>query len=481
MNDLLTQDGGSGSTQGDKGCSQGASRARVARTAAGWLLVSALSGGLLGCQKKAPLPSEQVASAPAAVAAAVDLEGKRRLALQKSEGGQPVDVQLGNLQAAIARNPGKLDFWIALGRAWVRKARESAEPGYYLNADAAAEVALHMAPDAPLALDLRGLVLLNDHRFDEARQLAQQAIAKDARDAMAYGSLADALLELGKYDEAAAAVQQMMQLKPNMPAYARASYLAWLRGDGRTAKELIRHAIDSSSPSAHDPEPRAWAVVQAAHLFFHEGDYEGADAGYRTALQTFADYPPALVGRARVAIARNDLREAIALLRKAYAQSPLLETAVLLAETREAAGDNQGAQEQYDQIIRQGRRTDPRTLALFLATHRRDPAEAVRLIEEELKRRGDLYTQDVYAVALYAAGRYADARAAIEPVVRLGVRDARILYHAGAIALAAGDTGRASALLADALKLNPHFDLRGAADAAELLRRESASAQLAAR
>ena len=386
-----------------------------------------------------------------------DLDAQRRLALSKSNEGQPVDRLLAGLQESIAHNPGKLDYWIALGRAWVRKARESAEPGYYLNAEACAEVALHLAPDAPLALDLRGLVLLNDHRFAEAAQLAARAIARDPRDPMAYGTLSDALLELGRYDDAAAAVQQMMGIKPSLPAYARASYLAWLRGDGKAAKELIRHAIDSASPSARDPEPRAWALVQAAHLFFQEGDYEGADAGYQAALQSFADYPPALLGRGRVALLRRQSKEAVALLDKSYQLSPLIETAWLLGDAKEAAGDNQGAQAAYDLVVRQGRRGDPRTLAWFLAAHQRDLAEALRLIEAERQQRGDLYTQDIYAYVLYRLGRIDEARAVIEPVLHLGVRDARILFHASAIFLAAGDKPRGAALRAEALQCNPHF------------------------
>jgi hypothetical protein len=53
--------------------------------------------------------------------------------------------------------------------------------------------------------------------------------------------------------------------------------------------------------------------------------------------------------------------------------------------------------------------------------------------------------------------------------MRLGTRDARLLYHAGAIAIAAGDPVRGRRQIADALALNPGFDLTGSAEARRLL------------
>src|SRR5258708_18029883 len=105
----------------------------------------------------------------------------------------------------------------------------------------------------------------------------------------------------------------MVDLKPNLPAYSRASYLRWLQGDGPAAKEFIRRAIDAGNDS-HDPEPRAWTIVQSALYFWHEGDYAGADAGFELALSAVTDYPPALVGRARVALARGEGARAAQLL-----------------------------------------------------------------------------------------------------------------------------------------------------------------------
>jgi tetratricopeptide (TPR) repeat protein len=277
--------------------------------------------------------------------------------------------------------------------------------------------------------------------------------------------------------EAAAAVERMMAIKPNHPAYARASYLRWLGGDTDTAIEYMRLAIDAAD--RHDPEPRAWALVQAALYFWHRGDYRGADAGFDLALQGFPDYPPALVGKARVALADAAPARATTLLQRAFQRSPLVETAWLLGDARAQAGDAAGAAEAYATVVRQGRGGDRRTLALFEATHDRDHDEAVRLASEELQFRGDIYTRDALAWALLRAGRIAEARAASDEATRLGTRDARLLYHAGAIAFAAGDRARGLARVREALALNPAFDVMEAAEARRLLAKEGAPATAA--
>jgi tetratricopeptide (TPR) repeat protein len=451
----------------------GGARAIVAAA----LLVGCLVG-FAGCKDSSPSASSAAASATvsataSAVSAPIDvgedspLRRSRALALAKPGGASTVDKEIEILQKTAAELPKKTDIWVLLGRAWVRKARESTDPGFYLNANACADIALDMKSGDPLALNLRALVLINEHKFAEAYDLAGQLLVKDADDVMAIGTKSDALLELGRFDEAAQAAQKMMDLKPNLPSYSRASYIRWLRGDIEGAKSAIRQAIDARDPG--EPEPAAWTLVQAAMIFLHAGDYEGADKGFDKAMQLMSDYPPALAGKGRVAMAKGDAARAVELLAKAYEKSPLVETAWLLGDAKEAAGDAAGAADMYAKVVKTGRQTDPRTLALFYATKDRERDEAVRLAQEELKVRADVYTQDALAWALYRAGKLAEARAAIDKATALGTKDARLLYHAGAIRIAAGDRAAGEKLVKEALSLSPKFDWTGAAEAAKLL------------
>jgi tetratricopeptide (TPR) repeat protein len=394
----------------------------------------------------------------------------RTLALMKLGGTAAVDKIITGEQDKLVRAPDRVDDWIQLGQAWVRKARESADPVYYVNADACAEEALLLAPDQRQALELRGLVLLNDHRFSQARDLARDLLAREPEDPLALGMLSDSSLELGLYDEAEQAAQRMMNVKPNLASYSRASHLLWLRNDTKKARESARLAIDSGRDPS-DPEPLAWVVIQAAMLFWHAGDYAGALAGLEQALQLFPDYPPALVAKGQVELALGDAPSAVALLEEAWHLSPTVRTAWLLGDDRLAKGDPAGAGEAYALVERNGRSLDPRTLALFWAVKDREHDSAIELAEIERQARDDIYSEDVLAWSLYRAGRVPEARAASDKATRLGTPDARLIYHAGAIQIAAGDVAGGVSRVQQALALNPKFDATEAPEAAALIAR----------
>lgn len=391
-----------------------------------------------------------------------------RLALAPTAGSTPVDKLLVQQQETVRRNPSKLDNWIELGQTWVRKARGSGDPGFYLNADACASIALTLSPDDRFALGLKTLVLLNDHRFTEARNLALKVLERTPEDRIALAALSDAALELGGYREAALAAQRMVDLKPNLPSYGRAAHLRWLQGDTAAAKDFYRMALHAGKDTK-DPEPYAWMVVQAALVFWNEGDYDGADAGFDVALKAFDGYAPALVGKARVALARGDGKAAADALERAWAQMPLAETAWLLGDAKTLMGDAAGAEEAYARVVKEGHRSDKYTLALFEATKARNTDEALKLIDQERGLRDNLYVEDAYAWALYRAGRFAEARAASDRALALGTKDARLLYHAGAIRIAQGEVAQGRAKVKEALALNPKFDLTGAEEAKRLL------------
>jgi tetratricopeptide (TPR) repeat protein len=386
------------------------------------------------------------------------LSPSMRLALQKLTDASAATRVVEAAQQEAQMNPAKDEAWVVLGRAWVRKARESGDPGFYLNADACASIVLERYPNHALALDLRGLVLLNGHKFAEAHALASRIVSDRPEDPMAWGTSADALLEMGRYDEATAAAQTMVDLKPNLPSYSRASHLQWLRGDTKNAKATVRAALDAGRDAKRDPEPGAWVLVQAAMIFWNEGDVDGAEAGFDKALERVGDYAPALVGKGRVAMARGQAARAAELFGRAYASSPLVETAWLLGDARAAAGDAKGAEQAYAQVERDGRRVDPRTLSLFFSTKNKDANEALRLAREEYASRKDIYTEDALAWALYRAGDIAGAKASITRARRLGTPDPRLVYHEGAIRIAAGDTKAGRTLVAKAIAMNPAFD-----------------------
>jgi len=434
------------------------------------LLVLAVAGGveLTACQRRseARAPTAAIGDRP------------RSLAMLQPDGQLAVDARIRGLQSRLQTSPTKVEVWVELGQAWVRKARSSGDSLHYLSADACAEMALRLAPSDRGALDLRGLMLLNEHRFEDARKLAQSVVDTLPDDAQGWGNLADALTDLGRYDDAAHAAQRMMDLKPNLASYARASYLLWLRGDVPGAKESARLAIDAGG-DMRDPEPLAWVLVQAATLFWQEGDPDGADAGFDRALLAKPGFPPALVGKARVALAQGRSSVAVVLLQQAFEARPLAETAGLLADARRLSGDGPGAEAAEREVLREGRSGDGRTLSLYLSTHDRDADEALALAERELATRDDIYTEDALGWALYRKGRLSEARAASDKAMALATPDARLFYHAGAIRLAEGESTAGRALVKRALALNAGFDPVGSREARALLGTSAAEKKVA--
>jgi tetratricopeptide (TPR) repeat protein len=212
--------------------------------------------------------------------------------------------------------------WVAIGEAWIDKARRTYDEGLYLHAGACAELATRDDPRDLAAALLRGQVQLNRHDFAKARATAERVVAERPRDQRAWGLLSDAALELGDLPAAVQAAQRMVDLKPNLPSYARAAHLAWLQSDVAAAKLYYRQAYKAAGAG----EPRAWILVEAAEIFRLEGDLAGADAGFALALENHPDYPPALVGRARVAIARGDAERARDLVARARSLNPHVDT-----------------------------------------------------------------------------------------------------------------------------------------------------------
>jgi tetratricopeptide (TPR) repeat protein len=389
------------------------------------------------------------------------------LCLEKMDGNDKLDAALAHARTVAQKRASEIPVWIALGRLWMQKARVSQDPGFYRNVDACADAALELEPDNAAAQNLKGFVHLNDHEFRRARDLAEKILSRDAGDRLAWGTRSDALLELGDVDGAEQATQRMLDLKPDAASYGRAAHLRWLRGDLEGAKRIFAQALKASSQAA-DREPYAWLLVQTAQIFWHEGDVAGADAGFKLALERVPDYAPALVGRARVAIAQKRFADAVALLERAHERSPSVESAWLLANARTLMGDRRAASVAFDRAVRAGRH-DPATLAFFYASRGQKLDEAVRLARRAHDERPNTYSKDILAWALYRAGKIDEASETSKSLLQWGTRDARLWFHAGAIRLAAGDRTGGRKLIARALELNAQFDPFEAEEARRLL------------
>ena len=356
------------------------------------------------------------------------------VALAPHAGDLQIDKEIANLQQESRRLPTTRTLE-RLGWLFVSKARLSYDSGYYELAEQCADCIESKSPGSPEALLLRGHVLHNMHRFKEGEKIARELVSRRGG-AFDYGVLGDVLMEQGRLLEAAEAYQKMVDLKPGLQSYSRAAHLRWLKGDLEGARELMRMAARAGSP--RDPESVAWAYSRLALYELQASDSKRAAAACDAALSYQADYAPALLVQGRLLLAQGKSQEAVVPLKRAASLNPQAEYAWVLAEALHAAGRIPEARSLEESLEKQRPVSDPRTFALFLATRGRDAETALRLAEDELKARADVFTLDALAWALAAAGRLEEAESSMRQALAHGTQDARLFYHAGSIAAASG-------------------------------------------
>ncbi len=352
----------------------------------------------------------------------------------------PLDADQGSqniarYQQAILQQHQSLANLEKLGWAFVEKARNSFDPGYYKLAEQTVGCLLLKQPDHANALMLQSHILQNLHRFKEAEVIARQVIARRGS-WFEYAVLGDALMEQGRLDEAAQAYQQMIDQRPGPQAYSRAAHLRWLYGDLDGAIELMLLAVRAHGSRVS--ESAAWSQVRLAMYVFQSGQLQTAEQLIRKTLLTHQNYAPALLALGRLMLAQGDQEQAVQLLTKAEQINPLPEYQWLLIEALRNNGQTQQALAVETRLERTAIAEDQRTYALYLASLAGDVELAEQLAQNELTIRQDVFTKDALAWSLFAAQQFPEALELIEQALSEGTQDARLFYHAALIAQAAG-------------------------------------------
>jgi tetratricopeptide (TPR) repeat protein len=361
------------------------------------------------------------------------------------------DKEISRLQQQI-RNGRNLQLGLEqIGWAFVAKARESFDPGFYKVAEQCARSIEKRNPQSQEAMLLHAHVLQNLHRFRESESLARR-LTQERGLSFDYGLLGDALMEQGKLNEAVEAYQLMMNLKPDLHAYARAAHMRWLKGDLAGAIDAMQLAVGAAS--AQDAESAAWVNTRLAFYAFQAGRFQEAEQQCAFALSFQTDYPPALLLQGKLFLARNRFGEAVNVLENAAKRNPLPEYQWTLAEALRAAGRENDASGIEAQLRKHGAISDPRTLALFFATRHESPNTALRLAKEELDSRRDVFTHDVLAWSLAGTDNLAEAHSEMERALAEGTEDGRLFFHAAVIASRAGQGADAAHWLRKASELS---------------------------
>lgn len=376
-------------------------------------------------------------------------------------------------QAALKDAPDDAAQWATLGSAYVEQGRATADPSYYPKADGALHKSLTLRPDQNLqAMVGMGMLTNARHDFAAAKDWAGRALAFDPENATAVGVLVDAETQLGDYDAATTAAQRMLNLRPGVASFTRASYDAEQHGHDAVAAEALRRALQDATA----PADFAFCHHYLGELAFNAGDPTTALREYRQGLHDDPGYTPALASAAKAEAALGDTAGALRDYAEATSRLPLPQYVLEYGDLLQSLGRTSDAAAQYalldseQKLFAANGVLDDLTTAQVLADHG-DPAQAVEHARMEWGRRHSVLVADALAWALHKDGHDAEALTYARQAAALGWHNAAFAYHRGAIEAALGMTAAAQADLTTALSTNPYFSPLAEPQAKALLAR----------
>ena len=402
-------------------------------------------------------------AAPIPVAAGTDEEGRL-----------PIAGRLAFWTARVERDPTDHVSMVQLAGLEAQEARRTSDVDRFRRADALLDRALAIDPLSFNALRAKAGVRFALHDFQGSMELADRILAIAPGDVGAVAIDADARLETGDLVKAGAEYERLANVVPGPAVDARRARHAYLVGDDADALRLATDARDAARLLERIDDP-AFYHYQLAELARLTGDADLARGELKAGLAIAPDDTRLLLSTARLDAATDHVDDAIAALEHATAIVPSPESLALLGDLKALAGDDVGAQAAYatvdgiGQLAASAGGVYDRQLALFALDHGRVDAALVGQLRDALRDRPDAYGHDLLAWAFYRSGQLDAAADEAQVALSNGIHDARILYHAGAIALADGQTAVGRARLVDAMARATALAPREIADATKLL------------
>lgn len=374
----------------------------------------------------------------------------------------------------VAANPRDYISATNLAILYHGRGRLSADLGDQEKALAAARTALSIEPTDSAARALEATILYTLHDFSGAFGTADAIYRADPTQLGALATRYDAELELGRIADARTDLATLTAATNGPAIDVRAARLASLTGDAEGALRLARRALAavSADDESTDVGFYAYAVGEYARL---TGDAAAARTAYRQALAVRDADLGAIVGLARVDAFEGQTTAAIAGLHRAADIAPQPETLALLGDLQAATGDATGAATQFatvqfvEQLGEVQSTVFDRVLLRFDVDHGGATEAVLARARASLAARQDTTGHDAVAWTLYRLGRFDEAAGEIVLAAADGAADARLTYHAGAIALARGDAAAGRASLERALALGAALDPAERAEAERLL------------
>lgn len=393
-----------------------------------------------------------------------------------------------------------------LSEVYLAKSRERDDDDAALKAEDAARrsLAVRKTNNSRAAIALTH-ALLEQHRFEDALVAANEATALEAGNVAAERQIAEILLELGRYDEFKKKIAKLNLTADPSGEVIMARWLE-LQGENKDAEQLLLNAAkESEQAAASAPDTTAWFYTKLGEAQFRFGKVNEARESLGKALELDPTSYKAAAAMTRLEAGFGNWSEVIKWGEKTGETAKMTDIQGLVADGYRETGKKDVAEKLYKEIEAANatpdmlaqkpghhhhshdnkaatkRHTHDRLFSLFLADRSRYPFLAHHAAEEDLSNRKDIYSWDTFAwgtfqyyvnvpASVTGEGDFllTESQQAIDKALATGVKDPRVLYHAGMI-YRKNNPAKATAFLKEALAINPHFNAIQAQEARKAL------------
>ncbi len=373
------------------------------------------------------------------------------------------------LRQELETKPEDKKILLKLAKTFMQEGRVTGNFSYYNKAALdMVDLVLKKDPAYLEAICLKAMIFLSQHRFAEAKVLAENARQISPHYSFVYGLLCDANVELGNYTDAVASADKMVSTRPDIRSYSRVSYLREIHGDMPGAIEAIQLAVSAGYPGAED---KSWARMVLAHLYEDSNALDKAEAQYQIALAERPEYPFALAGLGKIARFKKDYPKAIEYFERAktvMADASFFEELIDLYRLN---GQNDKADEcariTIDALVSDnisaakdkslGHYSDMELAQLYLKTNQLDKA-LQHAKSEQLRRPENIDACETLAKVLFKMGKANESAPLLETALRTNSQKPERLLLAGKVKIALGQQAEGEVLVARAMALKPYME-----------------------
>jgi tetratricopeptide (TPR) repeat protein len=362
----------------------------------------------------------------------------------------------------------------SLAQSYLKMARATGESSWYLLAQQTAQQSLDRLPinnyGATLVL---AKVAAAKHEFTQTLSLLKQVPPQ----AESLSLSTSTYLALGNVTKARQTVDILVQRMPTLNNLTLKALVEVSQGQDAAALRDFQAAIAAEEPE--EAGSSAWVRTLLGRFYYKRGQLQQAEELYRSALQILPKYPPALLNTAELSVRRWQAdptqtkyqQQAIELYDRFFLtnqQNPTVYDHIALrglARVQRLQGKIPQANQTWERAVSRLRSDlsgfgHRRELAQLLLEwgQRADRAEALALMQAELKIRQDPETWDTVASVYVQMGQLEAAQKAIEVALKSGIRDPGLFDRAAVIAQARGQSAQVQKYRELVRSIDPTFD-----------------------